>query len=70
MERRKFSREFKIERGEVWVPGDAGWMKTFEDELTSFPHGKHDDQVDSVVQFLAAFDTGNLLRRADAARRR
>lgn len=60
----------KFERGEVWVPKEADWLKTFEDELLSFPHGKHDDQIDSVVQFLAAVDTGNLLRRADAARRR
>ena len=60
----------KFERGEIWVPKEAGWLKTFEDELASFPHGKHDDQVDSVVQFLAAVDTRDLLRRADAARQR
>lgn len=59
----------KFERREVWVPKDAPWLKTFLDELAVFPQGKHDDQVDSVVQFLASVDTGNLLRSADAARR-
>ena len=59
----------KFERGEVYVPTSAAWLKTFEDELISFPHFKHDDQVDSVVQFLAAVDTGGLLRSADMARR-
>lgn len=59
----------KFERGEVYVPKSAAWLKTFEDELISFPHVKHDDQVDSVVQFLAAVDTGGLLRSADTARR-
>lgn len=59
----------KFERGEVYVPIEAPWLKTFEDELISFPHVKHDDQVDSVVQFLAAVDTGRLLNMADMARR-
>jgi predicted phage terminase large subunit-like protein len=60
----------KFERGEVWVPAEAPWLKTFEDELASFPHGKHDDQVDSVTQFLAAVDSGRLMQMADVARRR
>lgn len=60
----------KFERGEVWVPTEADWLKPFEDELASFPQSKHDDQVDSVVQLLAAVDPGKLLQNADAARRR
>lgn len=60
----------KFERREIWVPTEAPWLQTFEDELASFPHGKHDDQLDGVVQFLAALDTGRLLQRADQARRR
>lgn len=51
----------KFERGEVYVPHQAPWLKTFEDELVNFPHVKHDDQVDSVVQFLQAVDTDRLL---------
>ncbi len=60
----------KFERGEVWVPKHAPWLKTFLDELASFPQGKHDDQVDSVIQFLAAIDTGKLFYTAEAARNR
>jgi predicted phage terminase large subunit-like protein len=60
----------KFERGDILLPVEADWLRDFEEEMLSFPHGRHDDQVDSVVQFLAALDTGNLLRRADHARRR
>lgn len=60
----------KFERGEIWMPRNAPWLQAFEDELASFPHGKHDDQIDSVVQFLAAVDTGRLLIAADQAKRR
>jgi len=60
----------KFERGEIYVPTEAPWLRTFEDEYARFPHGKHDDQVDSVVQFLAALDTGRLLQLVDQARRR
>lgn len=60
----------KFERGEIFLPEEAPWLRAFEDELLAFPHGKHDDQVDSVVQFLAAVDTGRLLIKADHARRR
>lgn len=60
----------KIERGEVWLPKAAPWLKTFEDEYIAFPHSKFDDQIDSMVQFLAAVGTGDLLRKADMARRR
>jgi predicted phage terminase large subunit-like protein len=60
----------KFERGEIFVPATAPWLEAFKEELCAFPHGKHDDQVDSVVQFLAAVDTGRLLIEADHARRR
>jgi predicted phage terminase large subunit-like protein len=59
----------KFERGEIWLPREAAWLQAFEDELLSFPHGKHDDQIDSFVQFLAALDTGRLFRLADQAKR-
>lgn len=58
----------KFERGQVWLPGEAPWLRAFELEFISFPHGKHDDQIDSVVQFLAAVDTGKLLQLVDRAR--
>lgn len=52
----------KFEQGRVWLPASAAWLEPFEKELLAFPHGKHDDQVDSCVQLLAAFDTGNLMQ--------
>jgi phage terminase large subunit-like protein len=42
----------KIEAGHVHLPRDADWLDSFLLELLAFPHGKHDDQVDSVSQFL------------------
>ncbi len=38
----------KIEAGRVYLPKSAAWLG----ELLSFPNGRHDDQVDSVTQFL------------------
>ncbi len=42
----------KIEAGQVFLPKDAPWLGDFFDELLAFPKGRHDDQVDSVSQFL------------------
>ena len=58
----------KFERGEVWVPEKAPWLKAFLDEFSAFPHGKHDDQVDSVVQFLRALDMQDLGTKLQSAR--
>ncbi|KRS19182.1 phage terminase large subunit [Roseovarius indicus] len=41
-----------VEEGNVYLPVDAPWLKTFKRELQSFPRGKWDDQVDSFSQFL------------------
>jgi predicted phage terminase large subunit-like protein len=41
-----------IEQGQVYVPTEAEWLETFRDEVVSFPMGKHDDQIDSMSQFL------------------
>ncbi len=41
-----------IEAGRVFVPKAAPWLLDFQDEVTKFPAGKHDDQVDSLSQFL------------------
>ena len=59
----------KFERGEVYVPNKAPWLDAFLAELVSFPHGKHDDQVDSVVQFLAAIESAGIGSALQAARR-
>jgi predicted phage terminase large subunit-like protein len=42
----------KIEAGQVHLPKDAPWLDDFKSELLAFPKGHHDDQVDSVSQFL------------------
>jgi predicted phage terminase large subunit-like protein len=42
----------KIEAGHVHLPHSATWLGGFLTELLSFPNGRHDDQVDSVSQFL------------------
>ena len=42
----------KIEAGHVYLPKSAEWLGEFLTELLSFPNGRHDDQVDSVSQFL------------------
>ncbi|HCS22869.1 MAG TPA: hypothetical protein DIW20_03890 [Rhodospirillaceae bacterium] len=41
-----------IEEGRVFLPRQAGWLETFRNELLQFPNGRHDDQVDSMVNFL------------------
>ena len=41
-----------IEGGQIAVPADAPWIAGFQREITVFPSGKHDDQVDSMTQFL------------------
>lgn len=41
-----------IESGRVFIPQDAPWLAEFEHEVLAFPQGKHDDQVDSMTQFL------------------
>lgn len=46
----------KFEQGKVWLPIEAEWLPAYEAELFSFPHCKHDDQVDSTVQLLTASD--------------
>jgi hypothetical protein len=42
----------KFEDGFVHVPKASNWRDPYVAELTSFPNGKHDDQVDSTVNAL------------------
>jgi predicted phage terminase large subunit-like protein len=49
---RMVAQSAKIEAGHVHLPRDADWLDTFLLELLAFPNGRHDDQVDSVAQFL------------------
>lgn len=36
----------------VWIPHSAPWVDDFVRELTAFPNGANDDQVDAMVQVL------------------
>jgi len=42
-----------IENGFVSLPKEAPWLAEYVHELTTFPRGKHDDQVDATSQALA-----------------
>ena len=44
-----------IENGFVHLPKEAAWLAEYLHELTVFPKGKHDDQVDSTAQLLDWF---------------
>jgi predicted phage terminase large subunit-like protein len=39
----------------VYIPETASWLAEYLHEMTVFPNGKHDDQVDSTAQFLDWF---------------
>lgn len=56
MERDKITRlegaSAMIECGQVILPGASPWLGDYRNELLAFPHGRHDDQVDSTSQFL------------------
>jgi predicted phage terminase large subunit-like protein len=53
----KFTRMFlqaaKLEAGSVHIPEQAPWLEDFSNEIRQFPDGRHDDQVDSMSQYLA-----------------
>jgi predicted phage terminase large subunit-like protein len=44
-----------IENGFVHLPKEAPWLAEYLHELSAFPRGKHDDQVDSTAQLLDWF---------------
>jgi len=46
-----------IENGFVHIPEEAPWLAEYLHEMTVFPKGKHDDQVDSTAQLLDWFKT-------------
>jgi predicted phage terminase large subunit-like protein len=55
---RMHARTAMIENGFVHVPDTAPWLAPYLHELTVFPLGKHDDQVDSTAQLLDWFKQG------------
>jgi predicted phage terminase large subunit-like protein len=42
----------EIEAGNILLPVEAPWLDAFRSELRAFPSGRHDDQVDSMTQFI------------------
>ena len=44
-----------IENGFVHIPESVPWLAEYLHEMSVFPKGKHDDQVDSTAQFLDWF---------------
>ena len=54
-----------LEEGRVLLPTGAPWLSEFVKELTGFPSTKHDDQVDSLTQFLAYVRTRRIFPRLD-----
>ena len=46
-----------IENGLVHLPERASWLAQYLAELTTFPNGRHDDQVDATAQMLDWFKT-------------
>ena len=51
-----------FEGGSIFIPERAEWRELFVRELLDFPGGRHDDQVDALVQGLA-YQRGQWLRR-------
>lgn len=41
-----------IEAGQVLLPSQAPWLDEFRREILQFPYSRHDDQIDSMTQFL------------------
>ena len=37
----------------MFFPEEAPWLADFQDEVTIFPGGRYDDQVDALIQGLA-----------------
>lgn len=61
-ERAEFATKW-LEQGRVQIPRHSSWRSSFEQELTAFPKGAFDDQVDAVTQFLGAWEKGPLHQR-------
>ena len=45
-----------IESGHVFLPRNALWLEEYLSQWTAFPHGQHDDMVDSSTQALRWLD--------------
>ncbi|MEQ1809141.1 MAG: phage terminase large subunit, partial [Terricaulis sp.] len=61
----------RLEQGEFLFPKEAPFMDELKREMVTAGHGKHDDQVDSVTQFVAwaSAPAGQRAIRAEGERR-
>ena len=50
-----------FESGMIWAPDDR-WADEVIDECAAFPHGEHDDLVDSTTQALMRYRQGNFVQ--------
>jgi predicted phage terminase large subunit-like protein len=50
----------KLEAGYVLIPEQAPWLDDFRNEILQFPDGRHDDQVDSMSQYLVRSAASNI----------
>jgi len=50
---RVISQTDRFEAGSVFLPERADWLDSLIVELLAFPAGRHDDQVDALVQGMA-----------------
>jgi predicted phage terminase large subunit-like protein len=48
-ETRMVRQQGRFEAGRILLPNQAPWLAEFEKELLAFPHGRHDDQVDTLL---------------------
>lgn len=70
-EARFLAQSVRFESGQVHAPTEAPWLSGWISELLAFPHGRHDDQVDSTSQalhYLTGY-TGHI-KRAEVAQTR
>jgi predicted phage terminase large subunit-like protein len=51
-EDRMIAQSAVVEAGRVHLPRSASWLAEFMPEVIAFPAGRHDDQIDSMSQFL------------------
>lgn len=49
---RAYAQSNAVEAGQVFIPRSAPWLADLRSEIVQFPSGRHDDQVDSIAQFL------------------
>lgn len=61
----------RLAEGRYLIPEVAPWLTEFRRELLAFPNGRHDDQVDALVQFVewSASPNGERFVRRDSTGR-